>query len=384
MKLINGHALTELRKLEPKSIDMMITSPPYYGLRNYETNPVIWDGDENCEHIWDECGGGLIHENRNNLIGSQEDVVGKSGTAHIFKYDRSGSNICLKCNAWKGELGAEPKVELYIKHLIDIFDEVYRVLKDTGTCWINIADCHAGHGIYIGKYKETHPDHKDLHIKDAHRYPQKRKGYTDKNISSKSQFGIPERLVIGMIDRGWIKRNTIVWHKPSCMPSSAKDRFTIDFEYLYFFTKKEKYFFEQQLDPIANSTIERNKYHVADEAYGNKYPGSGLHENLCRLVLSKEHPETRNKRAVWKISPAHCKELHFAVFPEKLIITPILAGCPEGGIVLDPFMGTGTVGKVALKLGRDFVGIELSPEYFEMSSKKLEARQSDLFEYKEV
>jgi len=246
VKLLLGDALTELKTLPDETVDMTITSPPYYGLRNYGTNPVVWDNGNGCEHRWgsiQKWAGSAYNNEKGDFGGPAKDQI-----AEGYKTAHSGQ-FCQRCNAWKGELGSEPTVELYITHLGEIFSDVKRVLKPTGACWINIGDTYAGNGTYIGKYKETHPDHKDLHTNNSGKYPQKVKGYRDDTIKFKSQLCVPERLVLEMMSRGFIKRNTIIWKKPACLPSSAKDRFTNDFEYLFFFVKNEKYYFEQQLEP---------------------------------------------------------------------------------------------------------------------------------------
>ena len=148
------------------------------------------------------------------------------------------------------------------------------------------------------------------------------------------------------------------------MPSSARDRFTVDYEMMYFFTKSTKYYFEQQFEPITNSTKERNKRpHNGGGPYAmNRKRKAGEFAN---------EEQGRNKRCVWDITPKGFKEAHFAVFPPELVETPIKAGCPESGIVLDPFFGSGTTGSVAIKLGRNFLGIELKPEYVKIAERRL-------------
>ncbi|KKL24858.1 hypothetical protein LCGC14_2411090, partial [marine sediment metagenome] len=187
---------------------------------------------------------------------------------------------------------------------------------------------------------------------------------------------------IEMVNRGWILRNTIVWHKPNCMPSSVKDRFTVDFEYVFFFVKNKKYWFETQYEP--HQTQENRPDGIVRErefGYDTKYPevrGFKTKPNIEQPQTPQKHGQDinygeqgRNKRCVWKISPRPFKEAHFAVYPEELCETPIKAGCPEGGIVLDPFFGAGTTGLVALKQNKKFIGIELNPEYIEIAKKRL-------------
>ena len=352
--IYQGHALEVLKAFPAETIDCVVTSPPYWGLRNYDTDPVIWNEDKNCEHDWSE----------ESLTGQKTPQTKYLAAKEAFTPTRS--SFCSKCGCWRGELGAEPTPELFVSHLCDIFDEVKRVLKPTGTCWINIADSYANNGNYIGKYLEKHPDHKDLHSKNSERYPQSRKGYRGPGVKAKSLVGIPERFVVEMQKRGWIRRNSIVWWKRSCMPSSAKDRFTVDFEYLYFFVKEPKYYFEQQVEDAKTP----GSVHVAKD--GDK--SSTIKNTVNATYFDRDYRtgEKRNKRCVWDILPGRCPDAHFAVFPEELAKTPIVAGCPEGGIVLDCFAGTGTTCKVAYEKGRRYVGIELNADYVEMAEKRLD------------
>ena len=188
----------------------------------------------------------------------------------------------------------------------------------------------------------------------------------------KSLCLIPERFAIEMIDRGWTLRNQIIWHKPNCMPSSAKDRFTMDFEYVFFFVKNKKYWFETQYE----------KYTEPMNRWGGKYKRRAINEKLDPKGLAnanslarpqrdmRPNKKGRNKRCVWEITTKPYPEAHFAVYPEKLVERMIKSGCPEKGIVLDPFHGSGTTGIVAKKLNRNFIGYELNPDYIKLSEKR--------------
>jgi hypothetical protein len=239
-------------------------------------------------------------------------------------------------------LGLEPTSELYIRHLCDIFDEVKRVLKKTGTVWINFGDSYGGNAQSNWNVREDYPEEK----KTGGFHSKLRKEPWDGNLikgPAKSLVGIPEMFVLEMKRRGWIRRNTIIWWKPNCMPSSTQDRFTVDFEYLYFFTKSQRYFFERQFEPHTESTKERSKYHWCKS--GNK---ASEYQNLSGLNRDEEYPlnpQGRNKRtvwqmtkeeylnwqaeiydtakalmeakggSVWKITTEAFKEAHFATFP---------------------------------------------------------------------
>jgi site-specific DNA-methyltransferase (adenine-specific) len=167
-----------------------------------------------------------------------------------------------------------------------------------------------------------------------------------------------------MQKRGWIVRNVIIWHKPNCMPCSVRDRFTVDFEYLFFFVKSKKYYFKQIREPHKEESIKRTKHNWE----GHREPGSSFFGMDIKKMC---HPDGRNKRCVWSITTKSFKGAHFAVYPQELIETPISAGCPNGGIVLDPFMGSGTTGVVALKQNKRFIGIELNPDYIEIAKRRI-------------
>ena len=314
-KIICGDSLNSLKKLPDGIVDCVVTSPPYWALRNYGTNPVLWN------------------------------------------------------DGWIGELGLEPDFNQYITHLCDIFDEVKRTLKDTGTCWVNLGDTYGGSSLglsYAGHSKGKNsilPNDLSYMPKVAHS-----RGKLDKSL-----LLIPFRFALEMVNRGWILRNVIIWQKPNCTPQSVKDRFTVDFEYLFFFVKSKKYHFEQQLEPFKESTIKRCKG-KCNKNKGEFYQGLSKEnfEKIQEKVLTGKL-KGKNKRAVWNIATSAFKGTHFAVYPPKLIEIPIKAGSPENGIVLDPFMGSGTTGLVAKKLNRNWLGIELNPEYAKMAEERIYA-----------
>jgi DNA modification methylase len=320
-----------------------------------------------------------------------------------------------------GQLGLEPTFEEYIDKLCTIYDEVKRVLRKDGTCWVNLGDTYGGHnGVLSSGGRAGFAKDEDKGM------------YLDRGLA-KSLCLIPQRFAIEMVNRGWILRNVIIWHKPNPMPSSAKDRFTVDFEYVYFFVKSKKYWFEPQYEPVQDCTIKRDNYgHSGGGPYAMGRP---------REPGEFMTPLGRNKRTVWTIPTQPFPEAHFATFPEKLVEPMIKAGCPEfvctkcgkgrekiydvektqtrpdlsskygqpendvrggseslrkreisnhyfkgytdcgcnadwrPGIVCDIFAGSGTTLQVAARLRRDWIGIELKPEYIEMAEKR--ARQGE-------
>lgn len=301
-RIFCGDALEVLRKLPADSIDCVITSPPYYALRDYEV---------------------------------------------------------------KGQIGLEREFSEYVEKLLIIFDEVKRVLKASGTCWVVIGDTYGGSatsGEIINRYKN--PRNKFNHSPGlTHR----------RGRYAKCLLQIPARFAIKMIERDWILRNEIIWHKPNCLPQSARDRFTMDFEKIFFFTKNRRYFFKQQFEQLRNPNRLKRRYINPDNPHKWWNTDKKLPVNSAAMERSRSKvlKTGRNMRSVWRIGTAFFKGDHFAVFPEKLIEAPIKAGCPENGIVLDPFIGSGTTAVVAQKLNRRFIGIELNPKYVRIAEQRV-------------
>jgi len=355
--ILHGDALTVLRRdIDAESVNCVITSPPYWGLRSYNTPDMIWDAKEGCEHEWVEgIKGGISGGTKSEKvqIKNQENFQITPDSKHAF---------CIRCSAWRGSLGLEPTYYLYLQHLMQIFDEVKRVLRKDGCCFVNIGDTYGGNSTNRNmvsgnpEFNEGHPCREKVIL------PMR-----NSEVPSKSLIGIPERFAIMMTDAGWIRRNTVVWWKRNCMPSSARDRFTVDFEPVYFFVKSGKYWFERQFEAqIDWGTRDR---------HNGKYFNVSLHSE--KGLTGNINPLGRNRRCVWDIPTQSFSDAHFATFPEKLVEPMIKAGCPEGGIVMDPFAGAGTVGVVAKRLRRSFIGIELNPAYIEMAERRIERTPED-------
>jgi len=385
IELIQGDTLEILKTMSDESIDCIITSPPYYGLRYYGT--AKWEGGyEKCEHIQKKeikpitTGLGYPIDGGARRIGENNNY----GKAHETKY----KEICGKCGAKRidRQIGLEKTLDEYLNKLLLITAELKRVLKKTGTMWWNHGTSYSAYG----------------------------KCDTMQNY----------RLVLKMIDQqGWILRNQIIWYKPNCMPSSVLSRFTVDFEPVFFLTKSKKYWFEPQYE-IGTGRSCGNK-----SIKGEGQKGFEIRDGITKVSDVKWF--NRNRRCVWKIPTQPFKGAHFATFPEKLIEPMVKAGCPEficnkcgktrekifknnrqetrpgnyskyterpeglkkriinnpieigytdcgcnsefsGGMILDPFAGAGTTGVVAIKNNRQFIGIELNPEYIEMARKRIE------------
>ena len=307
----HGEALETLKTFPDESIDCCITSPPYYGLRDY----------------------GIEYQ-----------------------------------------LGLEKTHEEYIDKLCRIFDEVKRVLKKEGTCWVVLGDTYSNNRSECNKVQGNPEFNKGRPSRSLTKIPK-----LTCSLPTKSLCMIPERFAIEMIDRGWILRNQIIWQKPNAMPCSASDRFTVDFEKVFFFVKNKKYNFKTLRDPHKEESIKRacRTKSSKGSAYGIQVDAKNTgYQNMMERLKKGElrhgaHPDGRNKRTTWTINTQAYMGAHFAVFPEALIEPMIEAGCPKGGIVLDPFAGSGTTGLVAYKSNKKFVGIELNSEYIGIANKRL-------------
>lgn len=254
-----GHALDLLRQMPPESVSCAVTSPPYWGLRDYSAEPVIWGGNKDCRHEWirNKTAGDIRFRGKNSIVGNNRNLniypikhhpneisPGKEG----WYKDKGGlskkplrSSFCSLCGAWRGNLGLEPSFDLYIKHLCDIFDEVKRVLRKDGTCWVVIGDSYSGSG-KAGSNSEYQDRHTEFGKPSIH---PERFGMptTSIGLPSKSLVMIPQRFAIEMVNRDWILRNEIVWLKNNNMPASVKDRFTVNWEHVFFFVKSNKTLF---------------------------------------------------------------------------------------------------------------------------------------------
>ena len=254
-----------------------------------------------------------------------------------------------------GQIGMEETPEAYIDKLASVFREVRRVLRPDGTLWVNMGDS------YATKSGSQPP----RNTRNAHGHTVKRPpaGYKCKDL-----MGIPWLLAFALREDGWYLRQDIIWRKINAMPESVRDRCTKSHEYIFLLSKSAHYYFDAAAisEPIAESGKKRISTNFP--SFGGEKYGSDQSEKSRTKSGRPYHPALRrNKRDVWDVSTAGFKGAHFAVFPEKLVEPCILAGCPAGGTVLDPFAGSGTTGAVAKRLHRDFVGIEINPDYCEMA-----------------
>ena len=362
IKVLNGNCLDVLSELPEQSVNTCITSPPYYGLRDYQT--AEWKGgDENCEHT--------ISHYSDNL---------KPEVDRPFRGNRSA---CIKCGAIRkdSQLGLEETPEEYVENIVAVFREVRKVLRDDGTVWLNLGDSYASQG--GGQVEQTLRG--DENIVNSHQLGKKGVGTSrnpPKNYKQKDLMGIPWMVAFALRADGWYLRQDIIWHKPNPMPESVKDRCTKAHEYIFLLSKNKKYYYDN--DAIREphtweeskprpSGMERNAQKYRSKVnYGGGGSGFAGHSGSLKADgTSLNHPDGRNKRSVWTVTTKPFKDAHFATFPPDLIKPCILAGCPEDGTVLDPFGGAGTTGVVANRYGRNAILIELNDEYAEMSRNRI-------------
>lgn len=291
-----GDALDILRSMPDEAVDCVVTSPPYYGLRDYGVD---------------------------------------------------------------GQYGLEATPSAYVETMRAVFAEARRVLARDGTLWLNLGDSY-----YSGKGEPTQPD-----LKNPARRPGKRVlDGPSFGLPRKNLLGIPWRVAFALQDDGWILRNAIVWHKPNAMPEAVRDRLSKRYESIFLFAKQPQYWFDLDAirQPHASASLlrARGRRLMADRTQGDlRKPNSLRPEQSC-------HPRGANPGDVWSINNRSYPEAHFATFPIDVPIRCVKAGCKPGGVALDPFSGSGATGEAALRLGRRYVGIDLSPAYHDLAIKR--------------
>lgn len=345
-KIYQGDALSVLKTFPDKSADCCVTSPPYWGLRDYGTATWV-GGDDKCSH------------QRENKIANSPNQYSASSGDMIYRYK------CPKCGAVRqdNQLGLEETPEEYVKNMVEVFSEVRRVLKDEGTLWLNLGDSYCGTG---GKGELTDPKYPDGRNGQKVAINNKIQGLKPKDL-----VGIPWLVAFALRASGWWLRQDIIWHKRNPMPESVTDRCTKSHEYIFLLSKSQKYYYDYEaiLEPY---TEEMNRWGGQKlVAKGESTWDEGTGQQTYRDRDMRPNENGRNKRDVWTVNTKPYKEAHFAVYPEELIVDCIKAGCPAKGIVLDPFMGSGTTGVVARKLDRNFIGVELNPKYIKIAEKRL-------------
>lgn len=320
-----GNSLDVLKTMDAESVDCVVTSPPYWGLRDYGVD---------------------------------------------------------------GQLGMEPTLHEHITVMVELFREVRRVLKKTGTCWLNYGDCYAS-SVNGRSAADT-----KANGKDDRTFRDKPFSTVQGNMKPKDLCMVPNRLAIALQDDGWWVRSEIIWFKPNPMPESVTDRPASAHEKIFLLTKSLKYIYDAEAvrtQPAPSSVTRWNgdidNQKGSDRAHGgkktlkavggprkrgSKTEHTGFNKKWDSMTAKEQAANGANLKNVWKVATKPFKEAHFATFPPDLIIPCIKAGCPEDGIVLDPFGGAGTTGLVADRLGRDAILIELNPEYIEIAKARIQ------------
>ena len=453
--ILQGDCIDRLKELPDKSVNCIVTSPPYYGLRDYGTGEWV-GGDPDCPHRR------VSKYSEKTITGhAQEELAGNVGDA-IYK------TVCPLCGAVRvdKQIGLEETPEEYISRLVNVFHECYRVLADDGTLWVNIGDSYATGG---GRTERIPSSNSKLGENTSKAQNEVPFVGTPEGCKAKDLIGIPWMLAFALRADGWYLRQDIIWQKPNPMPESVKDRCTKSHEYIFLLSKNQRYSFDYEAiqetatsgetERAENHRSTQNSKYLSLEQEASVRQGMNRNRGTNIIAVRKELPsqevfvafmrsrttveqlanetdiprttiehwfrkdntgfaypsvedwisirdyvddwsedfiqidkgmtevvyETdeigknscgkRNKRDVWNVATQGVKEAHFATFPEKLIEPCILAGCQVGGVVLDPFCGSGTTGIVSVRHQRDFIGIELNPEYAEMSIRRIEKEE---------
>ena len=315
-KIICGDALETLKNFPNESINCCITSPPYYGLRDYHK---------------------------------------------------------------KEQIGREKTVEEYLERLVAVFREVRRILKKDGTCFVVIGDSYAGTS---SKKEQRDPKYPKGRNGQNSSITQKMLGYKSKDL-----MGIPWRLALALREDGWYLRSDIIWHKENAMPEACRDRPTRSYEHVFLLSKSPKYYYdyEQMSEPMKE--VSKKRY-VRGRKPDNKYLKENSGAKLQKINEARKYgeykgdniPQFRNKRDIWTINTVSFRGNHYAVFPPKLAEICMIAGCPKGGIILDPFIGSGTVGFTAFLHNRKYIGIELNAEYVSLAKKRIKSEVKEFNE----
>jgi len=357
---LQGNCLDKIQELDDNSIDCVVSSPPYFGLRDYGT--AQWQGgDPNCDHL------GKPQPTRSNIHDRTQPQCNNKKDVNVREFFK---DICKKCGAKRidEQFGLEKTYEDYIANTVKVFETFKPKLKDTATIWWNIGD----------SYNNKPSGNKDLKkssgLPNTKENLHKRKDNISKilvkNLKVKDLMMIPNRVAIALQDAGWYIRSEIIWHKPNPMPESIKDRPTSCHEKIWLITKNKKYYYDADAikEPLAVSSIPRLNQNIKNQK-GSARANAGRKTNGNLKAVG--NLEKRNKRNVWTITTKPFKEAHFATFPKDLIEPCIKSGCPEGGVVLDPFGGSGTTAIVSKHLKRKAILIELNKEYIAIAKKRI-------------
>lgn len=314
-KIINGDCIEVLKGIEDRSVNCCVTSPPYWGLRDYGV---------------------------------------------------------------EGQIGLEETPEAYVQRLVEVFREVRMVLRDDGTLWLNLGDSYAGSG--KGPAGNLGKKHNERHMEHTNS-----SGNIPNGLKAKDLIGIPWKVAFALQADGWYLRQDIIWHKPNPMPESVTDRCTKSHEYIFLLSKSQKYYYDYEA--IKEESVD---FENSSKRYEHSFGGSKSEQLLetgqvhTRPIGNREFDGKRNKRDVWTIPTQPFSGAHFATFPKDLIRPCIRAGCPANGIVIDPFMGSGTTACVCIEENRNYLGIELNHEYIKIAENRIgSTERAGLIDFRE-
>jgi site-specific DNA-methyltransferase (cytosine-N4-specific) len=314
-KIVQGDCREVMRNFPPESIDMIMFSPPYWGLRNYgEETETVWGVDPNCEHEWNEA---IRDSHKGNPKGPSAQVGNVLKEIQVFRIKEA---FCVKCGAWKGQLGLEPDWRMYVEHIVEICREIKRVLKKTGSMYIVIGDtyaCKPAGNEVVYRWQHGNKPEKDLD-KARVRYDKTLQGYQPKCL-----MGIPWRVAFALIDDGWILRNDIIWHKPNAMPSSVKDRLTQTYEHIFHFVKRRKYYYDLDAIREPHKWVDKEGRRIGSNQFGKgpfkhksnplfrkgKNPGDVI--SLTKHdVAVRRFPTVNRQGGLGYTDPLHVKPYH--------------------------------------------------------------------------
>lgn len=415
VRIINADVIDGLRQLPDESVQCCVTSPPYWGLRDYGTGS--WQGgDPSCDHK------GAAQQSRSSTLSGNGHGGGKPLSPQLQSMAVPFRSVCGKCGGVRvdQQIGLEDSPEAFVGRLVDVFREVRRVLKPDGVCWVNLGDSYANGDTGIGR------------------------GKRNTGIKPKDLVGIPWRVAFALQADGWWLRQDIVWSKPNPMPESVTDRCTKSHEYVFLLTKSARYYYDAEaikeravaespgdfdggpqrgrdgrnvndgrnyrIGAKGNANGFRGGAYVNGATFdnaeggkrtrrGNRKAGNKSHKYVDQyeaedgqqhrtkagmMKVAETEWASRNKRSVWTVATAPFSEAHFATFPPALIEPMILAGSKRGDTVLDPFGGSGTTGLVADRLQRNAVLIELNPEYAAMAERRINGDRGGLLDAMEA
>lgn len=333
------------RQLVPGSVQMIVTSPPYYGLRDYNIPPAVWDGDAACAHAWD---GPVPSPWLGSIPGPGN--PGKSPARQ--RKPRTSGRWCRHCGAWLGKLGSEPTVEQFVAHLVEVCALLWAALAPSGSLWLNLGDSYAHRSANTGARSSS-----DGVVRRA-AGGDRTKAYGP--FKHKDLLGVPWRVAMALQEWGWYLRADNVWHKPNALPESVKDRPSRDHEYLFLLTKHHRYYYNADAIKVPGSGTAHSRGSGVNPKAALLQHGESR-ANASWSAATKELVGERNARTVWSINTVPCPGEHDSTFPPDLVRRCVLASTRPGELVADPFMGSCTTAMVCHEEGRDWVGCDADP-----------------------